>query len=102
MNFTELIEFGNAENETRSIDLGDFNKDGFLDIITGNLGSENIIYFSNKKLAFDKIFTFKEKRMTASIKVTDLNQDGFLDIVEGIQKNEIMFSLVPKVEYFKK
>lgn len=81
--FRDIIEFGNQQDETRSIDIADFNNDGFLDIIVGNLGAQNVIYFGDSELTFDKVFEFREERMTASIKIADLNQDGIPDIIEG-------------------
>jgi hypothetical protein len=54
-----------------------------LDIVAGNLGSINSIYFGDKDLNFKRVFDFKTERQTSSIKVADLNQDGYLDIVEG-------------------
>ena len=65
------------------MDIGDFDQDGFLDIVTGNLGSKNSIYFGDKNLNFNRVYHFEAERQTQSIKVADLNKDEYLDIVEG-------------------
>ncbi len=54
-----------------------------MDIVAGNLGSNNSIYYGDKNLSFNRTSDFEAARMTSSIKVADLNQDGYLDIVEG-------------------
>ena len=81
--FKSAQPIGKYLDASYAIKSPEFNNDGFLDIITGNLGTKNNIYFGNKDLNFKQVYDFKPKHMTSSIKVVDLNQDGNLDLVEG-------------------
>ena len=72
-----------------------------MDIVTGNLGSKNSIYFGDKKLSFNRVFDFKTERNTSSIKVSDLNQDGYLDIIEGNSEERNYVHLGQKNKEFK-
>lgn len=72
-----------ADDETRSIDVGDMNNDGYLDIVSGNLRAENKLYYGNEKMDFSQSISFSANRPTSTVAVADLNGDGYLDIVEG-------------------
>ncbi|MEZ5424618.1 MAG: VCBS repeat-containing protein, partial [Pyrinomonadaceae bacterium] len=82
-NFSRPKGFGDEADETRSIEIADIDKDGFLDVLAGNLGQKNAIYFGDRDLSFNRKFTFKEARMTSSVAIADLNKDGNSDVVEG-------------------
>ena len=76
--FTQRTTVGGSEN-TVSIAVGDFNRDGFLDII-----SERAIYLNDGQGAFStRDLTLGDIWGTRSIAVGDLNKDGVLDIVQG-------------------
>ena len=47
--FPPLNNFGKINTITYGVTLGDFNGDGWLDMVTANSGSENIIYYNSKK-----------------------------------------------------
>ncbi len=68
---------------TYDIDIGDIDKDGFIDIVAANYNGKNIVYFNNKG---DGTFTKQFLDMvdyTKSIKIADMNDDDYPDIVVG-------------------
>lgn len=91
--FGKIIEFGEADSETRAVDIGDMNGDGMPDIVTGGLGAGTRIYYGDENLTFNESVALSEDRMTASVAVADLNRDGRHDIVEGNsgQRNFVYF-----------
>ncbi|WP_408023765.1 FG-GAP repeat domain-containing protein [Tenacibaculum sediminilitoris] len=38
-NFEKMITYGNQSDQTRSVDIGDFDQDGFPDIVESNSGT---------------------------------------------------------------
>ena len=77
--------FGQSE-DTLSTVLGDLNGDGSLDIVMGNSGEPNTIYFNDGKGNFEtpqlleRIDNDSHHQYTNSIALGDLNGDGALDI----------------------
>ena len=70
--------------DAESVAVGDMDGDGHLDIVTGNFGEQNVVYFN------DGAGTFTASPLprtgqddTFSVAVGDLNGDGHLDIVAG-------------------
>ncbi len=75
--------FGPPGQATRAIALADVNDDGFLDIVTGNEGHQNIIYLNGETPAFS-VTDLEQGREIAAIALGDVNRDGQLDIVSGV------------------
>ena len=76
------IPFGTGRDETRSVAVVDLNKDGFPDIVTGNIREANVIYFGDKDLRFDKTLTIgAPDESTYHLLAEDINLDGHIDII---------------------
>ena len=62
--------------------MADVNKDGYVDIIEANRGSQNYIYYNNSKGAFINETPFgDEKEATISLVAKDINFDGKIDLI---------------------
>jgi hypothetical protein len=59
-------------------------KDGRLDIMTGNINGPNTIYFGDKNFSFTRTLNFGEKDTdTYSIAIADFDKNGWMDMVTG-------------------
>ena len=99
--------FGTSNDKTRSIATGDIDKDGDLDIVAGNTGAPNMIYFNNgwgdfylgpldcQKQLTGAYCLDLENDETTSIAIVDLNGDGLLDVVVGnfFEPNKVFLQL---------
>ena len=92
LSFARSKEWGTAQDDTRSVAVGDMDQDGDLDLIVGNLFQKITVYFNDGSGSFGSTSTFgTELDATKSIAVGDINGDGSLDIVTGNldQKNKV-------------
>lgn len=84
-----VIDVGEETANTEEIALVDINRDGRLDLLTGNLGQPNRVYMNiDLVIAFpfvgaEGIDISSDADNTRSLAVTDLDGDGSLDIVSG-------------------
>jgi hypothetical protein len=86
--FTEsgTLSFGTAADvlvhstDARSIQLGDVDNDGNLDLVVGNYGQRNQVYKRNPGLPED---IGLEGDQTCSIQLGDVDNDGDLDLIAG-------------------
>ncbi len=82
-NFTNKQAFGNPA-DTRSIAVIDLNKDGYPEIIKGNVVGGNVIYFGSKDRQYTRTIQFSSaKEETSSLAVADVDSDGDTDILVG-------------------
>ena len=73
---------------TWDIKIADINGDGHLDVVKGNYGAENYIYFNNKTsspfsgVTASTIYS-GDAHSTRSIETVDIDNDGDIDIIVG-------------------
>ncbi|MBX2875960.1 MAG: VCBS repeat-containing protein [Saprospiraceae bacterium] len=80
----EGIAFGTGTDETRSVAVADLDKDGWLDIVAGNIREPNVIYFGDKDHNYTRSHVLgAAEESTYHLLLADIDQDGELDIVTG-------------------
>ncbi|CAF3652269.1 unnamed protein product [Rotaria sp. Silwood1] len=78
------IYFTGYDSRPRSLAIGDFNKDNYLDIAIANYGTNNIgilFGFGNRSFTNQQIYTTGPNSNPISIAIGDFNNDQNLDIV---------------------
>ena len=75
--------FDKGNDLSYSLDVGDFDNDGDLDIVVGNSKSPNSVFFNMGKLGWKKKLIKNENFNTYDIRAFDINGDSFLDIIES-------------------
>jgi len=60
--------------------LADFNKDGFMDIVTGNYHKPNTVFINQNGNTFEEINLTERSSGTYSVTIGDINSDGWIDI----------------------
>jgi hypothetical protein len=82
--FDVAHDFGTGSDRTRSLALGDLDRDGDLDIVVGNQIEPNIVYMNDGTGDFGAARSFgPESDNTWGVAVGDMTGDGYLDIVVG-------------------
>ena len=84
MNYNRKIVFDSTSNNSYSLDFGDLDGNGSIDIVVANSGEPNQVFlnFGNGTL-WKKISLRNEKLLTYDIILVDLNNDNRLDIIES-------------------
>lgn len=76
----------NTSRVTRSIAVGDVDRDGFVDVVFGNEGGRNTLYMGvSDALRGGPTWEGAATDSTESVALGDINGDGFLDLVCGKQ-----------------
>lgn len=78
--FSHVGTFGVSGN-TRSVDFGDYDRDGDLDILEGNLSGPDRIYRNDGYPTFTVVWTSPVTWDTFQSRFVDLDGDGDLDVV---------------------
>lgn len=86
----EVKCFGTDHARTFDVDLGDMDKDGDLDIVTGTQGDQDAVYLNNGAGDFITSVNFSPGLLNAtrSVAVGDMDGDGDLDIITGKAKQQ--------------
>lgn len=72
-----------VDGQTRDIVTADFDGDGDLDLLAGNSGLNNVIYFNNGGFAEEGVPLVDGATRTQTLAVADIDGDGDIDFVEG-------------------
>ena len=95
------VNFGEVNDLTNSVALGDINNDGYLDIVTGNNTVQNVVYLNDGDGTFDTtIVNFGTgSDGTLAVALGDLNGDGSLDIAVGNagEQSVVYFNGLPEI-----
>lgn len=84
LSFSKGIKINESADRTYSLDVGDIDMDGDIDILIGNSGQQNVYYLNiNKGSSFEKHILGNKSFDTYDIKFTDINNDGKLDVIEA-------------------
>lgn len=85
LDFTKTHNFG--ASTTYSLDTGDLNGDGLIDVVVGNYEKESKIYFNQGNFNFKESSMEFEKDYVKDLKAVDFNNDGFSDLATALDKN---------------
>jgi outer membrane protein OmpA-like peptidoglycan-associated protein len=81
--------------ENWGLDIGDIDKDGDIDVVTGsNLDGLVTVHYNDGKGRFDKNQSYPAGKYNRAVAVADLNEDGWLDVatvsVQDMQVNWLL------------
>lgn len=99
--FSEARAFSAQEDKTFSLETGDINSDGLVDIIVGNLGQPNIVYLAKGHLTYERmVLPEDESALTYDVAIGDLNGDEKPDLVfaNSDSRNRIYINVAPGEE----
>lgn len=84
LGFVSLV-IANETTKVAAVATGDFNGDGFLDLVLGNEDASNEVYLNDSSGSFDTPIRlpFGPVTGTTQLAVADMNSDGQLDVVIG-------------------
>lgn len=83
MNYNRRIIFNSSSDNSYSLDFGDLDGNGSIDIVVANAGEPNEVFLNfDNGVSWKQIHLREEGLFTYDIILTDLNNDNRLDIVE--------------------
>ncbi len=79
------INLGPGSDSTHCLAQADFDKDTYQDIVVGNLGGQNVVYFGDGDGTFDsrQVNVGPGTDLTENVVACDVNNDTWVDIVVG-------------------
>jgi hypothetical protein len=92
--YSPSLTFGTGADSTRTVATGDLDKDGNVDLVVGNYGELNVIYFGDGDGTFDtrSAAIGPGTDLTRKILLGDVNNDTWLDIIIGNhQQQDIIY-----------
>lgn len=79
--------FGSESDNTQSLALGDIDRDGDLDIVSGNKGAQNAVHLNDGSGHFTATNALRPFGIfsgdTTGLNLGDIDGDGYLDVVVG-------------------
>ena len=82
--FKQRIPFGSGRDSSRAVAVADFDGDGTLDWVVGNIGQPNAVYFGDGAGGVRKsVMVDRDNGATYTVAAADMNNDGQIDIVAG-------------------
>ena len=75
------MQFGSEDEDTYSIIVSDFNRDGYADILAGNNGTPSAVFLNKQGEYFERINLSTTGLRTYDVQTGDINQDGWDDII---------------------
>lgn len=99
--FSEAQPFSIAEDKTFSLEAGDLNGDGTIDIAVGNIEQPNAVYLGKGDLAYERmVLPQDENALTYDVAIGDLNGDGRPDLIfaNSDSRNRIHINVAPGEE----
>ncbi|MBU7031175.1 MAG: VCBS repeat-containing protein [Theionarchaea archaeon] len=89
------LTYGTGSDSTRSVATGDLDKDGNIDLVVGNYGEQNLIYFGDGDGTFDtrSATVGSVTSLTREIILGDVNNDTWLDIIVGNHQQQDVIHL---------
>ncbi|MCE5228994.1 FG-GAP-like repeat-containing protein [bacterium] len=88
------VDLGLSAGYVSSLDCGDINGDGWIDLAVGCAGGRNMILINDASglIAFSQIrYVGGTDAQTSTLKLGDLNGDGSLDVLTGNQNGTIIY-----------
>lgn len=86
-------EVGPEENSSFGVDVGDLNRDGFLDAVFANFGQPDRLCLGDGQGAFSCANVSAAANVSTGVALGDMNGDSFLDAIFSVraQPNQICF-----------
>ena len=77
--------FGTGSDETRSVDIADFNRDGVPDIVAANIGEPNAVYLGRGDGSFDAGVPFGEAEQSYAVTTADvMATNGVIHVIDTV------------------
>ena len=82
------LNLGSNSLKTMALAVGDVNKDGYLDVVSGNDSANNFLQLNNQTSnpftgSGSRVSNVDETDVTRDLILADLNRDGWLDVIAG-------------------
>ncbi len=88
--YSSPLNLGPGNDTSHCLAVADLDKDGFTDIVVGNFGGQNMIYFGDGDGTFDTrtVPIGPGNDLTQAVALFDANNDTWIDIAVGNQQQQ--------------